>query len=122
MKQARKIRPSILADQDSAAIADDPSNPRVWGERASSNYTIKNFTAALADTERAIELDPGFADAHLTQAGAQQGLGRSQEALATLDRALALGCDRERAFQLRAAIYLALKEYKKALDAINQAI
>lgn len=122
MQRARKLSPDILAYQDGAAIKDDPSNPRSWARRATSHYANKNYGQALADADQAIELDPNLADAHLTRAGAQLGLGQPKEALWTLEKALALGCDRERAFQLRAAIFTKAKNYDKALEAISQAI
>jgi len=64
---------------------------------------------ALPLLERAVEVRPGEAAAHVSRALALNGLGRHAEALASADRALALRPDMAEALRPRAVALAALQ-------------
>jgi len=70
---------------------------------------------ALAATEKALTLDPGFADAHFMQGDILRTLERLEEALESFGRALSLAPDLEAALINRAAVLLGLGRHEAAL-------
>ncbi len=72
-----------------------PGNPLLYMERGIARYLSGRRDIALADFHKAIELKPDYLEAHLSLASALVAQGRSAEALATADRAVALAKDRK---------------------------
>ncbi|MFF4291651.1 tetratricopeptide repeat protein, partial [Streptomyces sp. NPDC001633] len=77
-----------------------------WGrcERGDALRVTGRDEEALADYDRALELDPGYAYAYASRGVSLSNLGRHEEGLADLDRALALQPDYPWALEHRAAI------------------
>ncbi|KAK4384923.1 UNVERIFIED_CONTAM: protein SGT1 [Sesamum latifolium] len=55
----------LAVDLYSQAIALSPSNAELFADRAQANIKLQNFTEAVADANKAIELDPSMAKAYL---------------------------------------------------------
>ncbi|KAL0321481.1 UNVERIFIED_CONTAM: protein SGT1 [Sesamum calycinum] len=53
----------LAVDLYSQAIALSPSNAELFADRAQANIKLQNFTEAVADANKAIELDPSMAKA-----------------------------------------------------------
>ena len=63
----------------------------MYGEEL--QYSSESFAGAIGAYSRALELDPDYMTSLLGRAEASGVLGRHEEALADLDRAIALGAD-----------------------------
>ncbi|KAH9611879.1 hypothetical protein KSS87_003718 [Heliosperma pusillum] len=55
----------LAVDLYSQAIDLNPNFPELFADRAQANIKLSNFTEAVADANRAIELDPSMAKAYL---------------------------------------------------------
>ena len=62
--------------------------------------------AAIADYDKAIELDPNFADAHYDRGYSFYEMGRLEEAVRDSSRAIELNPDDDRYYALRSVVYL----------------
>jgi hypothetical protein len=85
---------------------------------------MKSFAGALADYDRAVAIQPDFAEAHGNRGNALREMGRHSEALDACNRAIALKPDYNEAYNNRgnALIELnrpadALADYDRALEA-----
>jgi tetratricopeptide (TPR) repeat protein len=75
----------------------------------------RNFSAALDDFQRAVELQPDLGEAYANRGSALVVEGRFQEAIADFDRALALGLQQpERTYFNRAVAREWVDDYKGA--------
>lgn len=72
------------------AIALEPGLPEPWAARAMARIFDRDWAAAEADFDRAIEVAPGDAQARQWHAHLLVCLGRYDEAIAEIDRALEL--------------------------------
>ncbi|XP_038987099.1 protein SGT1 homolog isoform X2 [Phoenix dactylifera] len=55
----------VALDLYSRALELDPKNADLYADRAQANIKLKNFAEAVADANRAIELDPSLSKAYL---------------------------------------------------------
>ncbi|KAK6135125.1 hypothetical protein DH2020_031116 [Rehmannia glutinosa] len=55
----------LAVDLYTQAIALSPTNAELFADRAQANIKLRNFTDAVADANKAIELDPAMAKAYL---------------------------------------------------------
>ncbi|KAF5731786.1 Phosphatase-related [Tripterygium wilfordii] len=69
----------------SQAIAINPDNAELFADRAQANIKLNNFTEAVADTNRAIELDPSMYKAYMRKGNACMKLEEYQTAKAALE-------------------------------------
>ena len=72
------------------ALRLNPRDARALCERASARQALGQWSAALADYERAIALDPGFARAYHLRGVLHVTMGHTDRALADHEQALAL--------------------------------
>lgn len=107
-------------------IARHGENPGLLIERAIEYGVLGKQNDAIRDLERAIRLDPGNLHALRELGRFQFAAGRTDNALATLDRALRLALeepiDRGGLLILRAEILRSLDRPRPALDDCNAAI
>ncbi|KAI9160299.1 hypothetical protein LWI28_006951 [Acer negundo] len=74
----------LAVDLYSQAIAISPTNAELFADRAQANIKLKNLTEAVADANKAIELDPSMSKAYLRKATACMKLEEYQTAKAAL--------------------------------------
>src|SRR3989440_3487720 len=85
-------------------------------------YDRAHYQEALQAYERAIQLDPNFAEAHDARGDALSSLERSQEALAAYEQAIQLDPNYAHAYEGEGNVFYNLKLYYEALEAYEQAI
>ena len=54
------------------ALAENASDHTILGNRSAANYQLKNYTAALADAEQCIQLQPDWSKGYQRKGMAQQ--------------------------------------------------
>ncbi|KAG2675702.1 hypothetical protein I3760_12G017700 [Carya illinoinensis] len=93
----RKAREAFIDDHFelaeqlySQAIALDPTRAELFADRAQANLKLNNFTEAVADANRAIEMDPSLAKAYLRKGSACFNLEEYQTAKAALETGASL--------------------------------
>ena len=94
----------------------------VLGRRGETYRLTGRYEEALADFDRAIELDPDYAWAIANRGEAYEALGRYEEALADFDRAMEFDPDLDWAIASRGQVYEALGRYEEALADFERAI
>ncbi|XP_059298846.1 protein SGT1 homolog [Lycium ferocissimum] len=80
----------LAVDLNSQAIAITPNNPELFVDRAQANIKLHNFTEAVADANKAIELDPSIAKAYLRKGLACMKLEEYQIAKEALETGASL--------------------------------
>ncbi|KAL3652415.1 Cochaperone protein [Castilleja foliolosa] len=83
----------LAVDLYSQAIALCPDNPELLTDRAQANIKLQNFTEAVADANKAIELDPKISKAYLRKGMACIKLEEYQTAKAALGIGASLSGD-----------------------------
>jgi predicted O-linked N-acetylglucosamine transferase (SPINDLY family) len=91
-------------------------------ERSTVLLEMKQFDAAAASIERALTLNPQFAEAHLNKGALYGHLGRYDEALAALERAVTLKPKLAKAWLEYGNAFHALNRDDDALIAYNKAL
>jgi len=74
----------------SEAIKRNPSDAKIYSNRAACYTKLMSFDLALADCETSIKMDPTFVKAYLRKAKVLQGMGRSSKAISVYEKALEL--------------------------------
>ncbi|XP_051122878.1 protein SGT1 homolog [Andrographis paniculata] len=72
------------------AIALSPNNADLFADRAQANIKLRNFTEAVADANKAIELDPSLAKAYLRKGTACMKLEEYETAKTALETGASL--------------------------------
>ncbi|XP_057951100.1 protein SGT1 homolog B-like [Malania oleifera] len=80
----------LAVDLYSQAIDMDSKNPELFADRAQANIKLNNFTEAVADAKRAIELNPSMAKAYLRKGMACFKLEEYETAREALEKGAAL--------------------------------
>ncbi|XP_061996667.1 protein SGT1 homolog B [Rosa rugosa] len=86
----------LAVDLYTQAIAVDPNNPELYSDRAQANIKAKNFTEAVADANKAIELDESLYKAYLRKGIACLELEEYQTAKAALELGASLAPEEPR--------------------------
>lgn len=97
-----------------------PDDARTWNLSASMKHVRGQVTAALAEYDRALELDPGLIDARVARVGLLIDLKRDQEALADLEYLSENTKGEPRSAYLRAVVYERLGDSKRARAALAE--
>ena len=113
------------------AVELGPSNAAAWNMRASVKHAALEITSALADYDKALELEPKFVDARVARAAIYVDLNRDSDAAADLQYLKTNAPGEPRAAYLRAllaaragdaaAINAHLTEVVKLVDALPPA-
>ena len=106
----------------SAPLRSRPTSRRRTTISAMRWRALKRYEPALASLDRAIALEPGFADAHNNRANVLDQLGRHADALAAADRTLALAPAHRAAIVTRAIILRKLGRAEEALASCDRAL
>ncbi|KAK6155630.1 hypothetical protein DH2020_009878 [Rehmannia glutinosa] len=80
----------LAVDLYTQAIALSPTNAELFADRAQANIKLRNFTDAVADANKAIELDPAMAKAYLRKGVACVKLEEYETAKTALETGAAL--------------------------------
>jgi adenylate cyclase len=104
------------------AIALDPRLADPWAARAMARIFDRDWSAAEADFRRAIDVAPGDAQAHQWLAHLLACLGRYEEAIAEIDRALDLDPLSLAVITEAGNVRFLARRYDEALDYYGQAI
>ncbi|MDH3508774.1 MAG: TIR domain-containing protein, partial [Gammaproteobacteria bacterium] len=91
----------ITLDEHDQTVAANPDDPAAWHDRAFAHFQKGDNAMAIADCDRALELDATMAVAFNLRGMAHFNLGRYAEALNDLDEALRLAPEYTMAFILK---------------------
>ncbi len=118
--------------QGNAAVAVDligRALARVKGRSAAANYNLGNalgdlgrHAETLAAVDRALALEPGYAEAHHLRAVALRHLGRSDDAIASCAKAIALAPKAAYAHNEMGVILAGLERHEEALAHYERAL
>jgi predicted Zn-dependent protease len=97
-----------------AQIEKEPRNAALHHQRGELHRVHEDFTAALADYDRAAALDPQLEVVHLSRGRAQLEAARPEAALPSLSRFLALHPAHAEALVLRARAHALLARHRDA--------
>ncbi|MCC6887171.1 MAG: tetratricopeptide repeat protein [Hyphomicrobiales bacterium] len=109
----------------SRALELDPGHVEAWLARGRVRLTWQGFKDALSDFTRALELRPGNAEAHDLRAWALHHLGRLDEALSEVERALMRadsGATTASALETRAHVLQGLGRFDEAAADARKAL
>jgi tetratricopeptide (TPR) repeat protein len=104
------------------ALSFGPPQSRVHNLLGQNYFRLGQAQQALANYDRAIELQPDFADAFGNRANVLSNLGRHEQALAGYDRALALRPGSHEDWTNRGAVLEDLDRFEEALASYDRAI
>ncbi|MEH2183547.1 tetratricopeptide repeat protein, partial [Nostoc sp.] len=96
--------------------------PIALGWRGETYRLMKQYTEALQDFDRAIELDPKYAWAIASRGETYHSIKQYTEALQDFNRAIELDPKLEWAIASRGETYHSIKQYTEALQDFNRAI
>ena len=106
-----------------ALIKSDPDNPDLLVLRGIViQFTDRDNTAAMADFDRAIALDPRCARAYSARAHLHNFYGDYDEAFEDANRALALDPDLYEAYGERAMVYLDKEDARRAIADFDRSL
>lgn len=114
----RDFKGAIERFSASIAIAE---TSEAYLQRGNAYKNLGQFTQALADWSRAMELDPNNADAFTARGAYYQGKGDTAKALGDFERSLQLNPTIDGYFQ-RGQVYAALGQFDKAIEDYDRAI
>ncbi|XP_030533005.1 protein SGT1 homolog isoform X2 [Rhodamnia argentea] len=75
----------LAADLYSQAISLSPDNAELFADRAQANLKLRNFTGAVADANKAIEIDPSLSKAYFRKGNACYELEEYETAKAAFE-------------------------------------
>ncbi len=104
-----------------ARITEDPTDDNSYNARALVWHAMAEYDKAIDDLSQAITLAPS-ATYYSNRAASRSDKGDYREAIADLDRAIALGDTSAIAFSNRGFAYRGLGDNKAALDDLQQAL
>lgn len=100
----------------------DTSPALAWEQRGIALAGLGNYEEGLASLDRAIALNPKYAEAWNNRATTQWYLGRYSEAIASSDRATKINPNYAQAWFNKGRILRTLEKYPEALAAYNKAL
>jgi tetratricopeptide (TPR) repeat protein len=116
----------LMADYSNSAVAADSRDPVFWLDQGGLLATYGNYFKAVEAYKKALALDDNNSKAHYDIALAYGELGELEQALAEINRAVALDAGQSRYFYGRAWILLksgrsaeAMGDFQKAADMGN---
>lgn len=105
-----------------AQLALNPSNAPLYFRRSDLYRVDQDFTNALADLERAAQIDPSLVRVDFCRGRVLFEAGRSADALPLLNRYLARKLEDSEAFTTRARVLKKLNQFRKSADDYTTAI
>jgi tetratricopeptide (TPR) repeat protein len=99
-----------------------PHDVQILGNWGNMLVAAGDHSAALAKYDRALEIDPGFADAHYNRGLALHRMQRHSDALATFDWLLEAGHASAKVHSARGAVLKDMERPQEAIAAFDQAL
>ena len=121
-KERSERYPDVAAFMAALHMTSVQKSKEQWLDEGNQLYDRAHYQEALQAYERAIQLDPNFAEAHDARGDALSSLERSQEALAAYEQAIQLDPNYAHAYEGEGNVFYNLKLYYEALEAYEQAI
>ncbi len=112
---------ALLKEID-ADLAKKPGDLVLQGQHAEMMGRLKRFNEQIAEANRMLGQNPKFRDAYLLRAHGEGNLKRNSEAIASLDKAFALGAPTPKLLLLKARYLKSEKRYREAIELLNQVI
>lgn len=116
----------LMADYSNPAVAADSQDPVYWLDQGGLFATYGNYFKAVESYKKALTLDDANSQAHYNIALAYGELGQLEQALAEMNRAIALDAEQSRYYYGRGWILLksgrsaeAMDDFQKAADMGN---
>jgi|GEM_PF-2469189 len=108
---------SNIGDGSFTLTIEESTNPhRAYLSRGNIYYRMEQYEEALADYQRAIELNPNFREAYYNAGLALRNLDRPEEAISYFESAIEIDPDYENAYAALGSTYYALEEYELMAD------
>jgi len=109
--------------QEKYARAGNELNAVDWFKKGYElRYRYKNNQEAMKAFDKAIEIDPNYADAYALRAAIYNDWGQHQQALRESDQAIKLNPNFGGGFNTRGWAHIGLRNYEKAIEDLNKAI
>jgi tetratricopeptide (TPR) repeat protein len=90
--------------------------------RGAAYGKLGNYAQAIEDSDRAIEIRPGYADAYKNRAVAYGELGNYRQAISDYDKAIEINPKYDYAYNNRGVAYGKLGNYRRAIENYDRAI
>lgn len=119
---ALKDYPRAIEDCTKAVQFDSPRLVDAYNNRGEAYRKSGNFTQAIADYNKALELNPNYVTAYNNRGIAYRRLNNYAQAFADYNKAIELKPDYFFAYYNRAYAYQTLGQYDKALADYNKAL
>ncbi len=84
----------------------EPVDAHGFHDRGNRHSRNGSYESAIADYSKAIEMDPGFAEAHYNRGFSFYELGQYEEAITDLSRAIQLNPSDARYYGQRSLVYI----------------
>ena len=107
-------------NQLTAAIAQDPENSELYAQRGRLQYEREAYDEAIADFQRALQLDSVNADYHHLLADVYLDYFQSRRALNVMERAATLYPERIPTLLKLSEVQLILKQYEESMRTIDR--
>ncbi|WP_169728021.1 tetratricopeptide repeat protein [Adhaeribacter aquaticus] len=104
------------------AISRENNNPLLYAKRANFFQEEKKYAKALADINRALELDPNNNEFLFRKALILRDAGNDEQALEAAEEAENLGYKGPEVFILQSELFIRLKNYSNSLEKVNIAL
>jgi len=98
------------------------NNWKIYNNRAVANRRLGNYSQAIGDYGRAIEIKPGFAEAYINRGNVYRDLGNYKQAIEDLNRAIEIKPDDAAAYINRGVAYSGLGNYNQAIKDYGRGI
>lgn len=105
-----------------AAIRLDPNYTSAYNARGTAYASKGDHERGFRDLDYAIKLDSTYALAHYNKGNAYRKLGQHALALVSLNRGIALDSSEAGVFSVRGQVYVALKDYDRAIKDYDRAL
>jgi tetratricopeptide (TPR) repeat protein len=112
----REVSPSV------AQGSSQEQSSSAYAVRGASYWDLGEYRKAIADCDKAIQLDPNSSFAYAVRGDSYRLLGEYQKAIADCDKAIQLDPNDSFAYARRGASYWLLGEYQKAIADCDKAI
>lgn len=93
-----------------------------WFDKGTQQIMLGNYELALADLDRAIEINPNLSNAWTNRGGVLNYLSRYDEAIESLNRAIKIDPDNHHAWCSKSFVLLKMGQYQEAMAASDRGL